>query len=430
MPQLVKELSHIIASGGLRVINPGDVFLLRFDDRLIWLSFIERGYGYYRVSAKGLELQQTSCHAVEASAIDAILEWTFETPEDSRKKCRLNKSPFHVYSPLNIAVIETYVETRNVLTGVIHSSDTLQAISDCFPKCLIWILARYMTSKNNSLKTDTTELKSNRHSKLEKNVDNPEQHMIKSNSITKVESNSPRSRPSTAEHYARLPKAPSVHCVNTSVLEPLDDPWLDEDDPLDLEFEKAKTKSPALLQSFIGFLNITDDTSVMSQLNSSQLPGRIDETTFETVLEKKGEDVMERIRGPKDKPLRSDSLRESYLAAGFPEAWMNSPVSQNVINLLTPHFPSEWFEFVLTKVVDHDRKQLTSITSANVVLSYRHLVLTSHSIINQIQNGGKKTTISPSLVYRTFIRDLPWSPATNWLMKTPLLLDLVIAAYR
>ena len=47
----------------------------------MWVQVLERGFGYCQISVKGLELQETSCHTVEATRIDDIIEETFEIPE-------------------------------------------------------------------------------------------------------------------------------------------------------------------------------------------------------------------------------------------------------------------------------------------------------------------------------------------------------------
>ena len=62
-------------------LSPGSTFLLRYEDRLMWVQVVlhkkkqrktgkqvlEAGNNYHIVSVKGLELQETSCHSLEAT---------------------------------------------------------------------------------------------------------------------------------------------------------------------------------------------------------------------------------------------------------------------------------------------------------------------------------------------------------------------------
>ena len=49
--------------------TPGRHFLIRFQDRLVWIQVLEQGHGYCTVSVKGLELQETSCHTVSEDIV-------------------------------------------------------------------------------------------------------------------------------------------------------------------------------------------------------------------------------------------------------------------------------------------------------------------------------------------------------------------------
>lgn len=52
----------------------GEFFLARYEDRLIWMQILETGHNYVNIQLKGLELQETSCHTIEASIIDHLLD--------------------------------------------------------------------------------------------------------------------------------------------------------------------------------------------------------------------------------------------------------------------------------------------------------------------------------------------------------------------
>ena len=53
-------------------------FLLRSDPFILWCDVVEEGLGYHVVTIKGLELQTTSCHALEATHLDEKIQETVE----------------------------------------------------------------------------------------------------------------------------------------------------------------------------------------------------------------------------------------------------------------------------------------------------------------------------------------------------------------
>lgn len=93
--QALKILPRYFQGYALGVdIFPGDIFLLRHDPFIMWVEIIEKGLGYCILVVKGMELQTTSCHAVEATNLDGVIEETFNMPE----KCVcINKNLFHTF---------------------------------------------------------------------------------------------------------------------------------------------------------------------------------------------------------------------------------------------------------------------------------------------------------------------------------------------
>eukprot|EP00090_Calanus_glacialis_P026578 TRINITY_DN41814_c0_g1_i1.p1 TRINITY_DN41814_c0_g1~~TRINITY_DN41814_c0_g1_i1.p1 ORF type:complete len:613 (-),score=137.97 TRINITY_DN41814_c0_g1_i1:7-1638(-) len=83
-----------------------------------------------------MELQETSCHSLEATRIDDLFESTFQ------KKTKTNYFLFHTLTPLTSLRVTMYSDTRNVLTGVINSRDTLETVAESFIETLIWLLLK------------------------------------------------------------------------------------------------------------------------------------------------------------------------------------------------------------------------------------------------------------------------------------------------
>ena len=101
MPQFIQSLAKECPS--LSAGRVGDFLLARFDDRLIWIQIIESGFNFVRIQVKGLELQETSCHAAEATAIDEMIDEAFYTGADNRKLLFLNS-----WIPLDTVLVNTY----------------------------------------------------------------------------------------------------------------------------------------------------------------------------------------------------------------------------------------------------------------------------------------------------------------------------------
>ena len=118
--------------------------LARHEDKTVWIQIVEKGNGYLYYQAKGLELQETSCHSLEVTRIDEIFEATFE------RRTRFNHFAFHTLTPLVSLPILTYSSSKNVLTGVIESPDTLSLIAKLYKKTLVWYILKTLLDNQNS----------------------------------------------------------------------------------------------------------------------------------------------------------------------------------------------------------------------------------------------------------------------------------------
>ena len=123
--------------------KPGNHYLVRFQDRLIWLMILERGSGFCTVNVKGLELQETSCHTAEAARVDDIFEAAFEN-EGGFSVCSFNKYPMHTLTPVDSTSVDTYSDARNVLTGVIDLPHSFGITMDYFVKSLVWLILQHI----------------------------------------------------------------------------------------------------------------------------------------------------------------------------------------------------------------------------------------------------------------------------------------------
>ena len=136
VPKVCTELQNTIARGNL--FAKSDYLVVRYQDRLIVLHILEKGYRYCTLIARGLELQETSCHTVEAARVDDIFEDVFTKERKTPFGC--NSYPLHTLTPLNCLVVETYSDAHNVLTGIIDQPENVERQSSNFMKCLVWVL--------------------------------------------------------------------------------------------------------------------------------------------------------------------------------------------------------------------------------------------------------------------------------------------------
>lgn len=78
--QITSKFIDAIESKCLRIANAsaGNYFLARFGgDRMMFIQVLESDFGYSKIKIKGLELQETSCHALEATELDDFVENAF-----------------------------------------------------------------------------------------------------------------------------------------------------------------------------------------------------------------------------------------------------------------------------------------------------------------------------------------------------------------
>ena len=120
----------------LGVLQPESMFLLRFEDKIFWIQVMEKGNGFFSYSLKGMELQETSCHSLEAARIDDNFDSAFE------KKSLVNNFPLDTLTPLTAIQVRMYSDTKNNLAGVITDKETLKLVAETFIETLLWLLVK------------------------------------------------------------------------------------------------------------------------------------------------------------------------------------------------------------------------------------------------------------------------------------------------
>ena len=159
IPTISKALSQAFTSGIVSHIQPGLTVLIRFQDRLSLVSVTEKGYGFCLMHVQGLELQETSCHTIEATRIDDIYEALYN---DNRRSLSYwcNTYPLHNILPMDVFIGQVYSDAHNTLTGIIDQPENLEKFSLNLYKTLIWTITQYMiVCIERSTVADNKELK-------------------------------------------------------------------------------------------------------------------------------------------------------------------------------------------------------------------------------------------------------------------------------
>ena len=81
---------------------------------------LEKGNAFLTLSLKGLELQETACHSLEATRLDNIFEAAFE------QGALVNRFPFHALTPLTQLEVLMYSESHQLLTDLMKNRKTFK----------------------------------------------------------------------------------------------------------------------------------------------------------------------------------------------------------------------------------------------------------------------------------------------------------------
>jgi len=123
------------------------------------VSVAEKGYGFCLINLQGLELQETSCHTIEATRIDDIYEALY-TDNKRSLSYWCNTYPLHNIFPMDISIGQVYSDARNTLTGIIDQPEYLEKFSNNLYKTLIWTITQHMVfCIERNTRTDNKELK-------------------------------------------------------------------------------------------------------------------------------------------------------------------------------------------------------------------------------------------------------------------------------
>ncbi|XP_077476276.1 pecanex-like protein 4 [Stigmatopora argus] len=418
---LALALRTAFARGSLGSLAPGSHFLGRFQDRMVWIMILERGYGYCTVNIKGLELQETSCHTVEARRVDEVFEAAFERPERLGLTQGLNLHWANALTPCAALAVRVYSDARNVLSGIIDSHDNLRKLQDDFLKALVWLLLRYCVKKH------------------------------KGSTWSCVEGTGIGGRKSISSQRAQttcqpVPEAIVVESMvsslrirqDSSSLTSFGD-WSDEDD---LFGPQTARRTVALVTAE------AQSGHTLAQAGGS-LPGSVEmDSLFENMALSALQPLQPLGLGigmpAVDKGLNSEIFKESPGSLrqltfscpqcevfNLPTGWRTAPLLPSRLLQLRPLFPEDWFRFALGQfgpVVQNDTSEdMTKALKEDETLKDLHAQVALSCLVSL---GAESTFTSPSYIYRLYCGDVPWTEGLEWLSSSKELYQLALRAFR
>ena len=482
---LTQPLLHVsktlISSGSLGDVTAGDYFLARFQDRLIWISVLERGFMHVNIVIKGLELQETSCHSLEAARIDDIYESIPDT--EGKINSVLNQYPAHVLQPCDCFVLDTYSDAKNVLTGIIDQPINLQVLSEYFLISLVWVFVRHCRERRQNGLGDgpsMLELKTEMASK-EKKISVPgvnftsstvtDDTLEKRASQLSISSSKLSDRSSSENSSTGLWKSVNTNANNNVKVPP-------DDIPLVLIRDQSTLFKGSNLNVF--GLPATDTGTIKSQkherltsTNSQNNTGGDDfdsfgfDDDFDDVPPEKdsglGSVTDSHITKPtnmfseidNDKPnsvIQAQSVQKKLLKKKTlpsltveisspesrqvepPKRWKDSiPVESSDTNLLLDRFPEDWYRHTIRSLTLENKRnnEIDSILSdRGLLFTFRRLILSCYFVINKSDQTSVSRPPGPFEVNRTFNGHIQWSPYLTWLEDDVELKEQVLKAYR
>ncbi|XP_076978588.1 pecanex-like protein 4 isoform X2 [Tamandua tetradactyla] len=398
VPSLIAALQSAVTAGSLGLLLPGSHFLGRFQDRLIWIIILERGYTYCCINIKGLELQETSCHTAEARRVDEVFASAFEQ-EGYARVCSLNEHFGNILTPCTVLPVKLYSDARNVLSGIIDSHENLKEFKGDLVKVLVWLLVQYCSKRSS-----------------EQNVHETENKGKASLIIPPALNTSPQ------------PQCPEdTDSLNSETFDDWSDDNIFGDEPT---IKKGKEEKDQL-KVFPG-TNVPIPGSVESQRVGGHCTGPVPENSlYEAVI--LGYPALDRGKqeGMAYIPLMEFDSSHSRLLR-LPEEWGSKCLPISKIKEMSSLFPEDWYQFVLRQLeCFHSEEKATNILEEianDKVLKdfYVHIVMTCYFSLF----GKDNVTPGPGHLLRVYNSVLPWSLALDWLTEKTELCQLALKAFR
>lgn len=217
----------------------GQVFLLRQEANIVLMEVLEVGLGYNVVCLKGLEFQTTSCHAVEATEMDGLLEETQTVPNllggGDKRSFKKNHKWFHMAKPLGLVRTQGYSTSSAKVDIVLQNPEFSDSI---FPETFSFVLSHLLSVRIGS--SQANKMLEKQPVSLEDILE--DRHHISDEVRNVLDKLSDQSPPS-AHVVSNPPKVSSVPVHPAAASDPADD---DLEDILSWVIQKKAAPVPAV----------------------------------------------------------------------------------------------------------------------------------------------------------------------------------------
>ncbi|KAJ8290318.1 hypothetical protein GJAV_G00011360 [Gymnothorax javanicus] len=407
---LAGALGTAFARGAMGSLKPGSHFLGRFQDRVVWILVLERGFGYCCLNIKGLELQETSCHTAEVRRVDEVFEVAFESPEGLGREAGINLHWGNVLTPCAVVPVHVYSDARSVLTGIIDSRDNLRRLREDFLKVLVWALLRYGITRRGAYTGRAGD-------KGRKSMSLWTRPCTKA-SIT-------RSKPSSLRPRR---ESPSLNSFSD---------WSDEDDLFGLQ-PRRWTEAQVNMRTPGSQTELQTGPSMPGSVEIDSLFGDVALSALRPLQPLGlGLPVTDKGRGPLEPglpraivPCLNFSSRHAELL-NLPTGWCSAPVPALCLQDARQLFPDEWFRLALGRLElaspGECPQEVAKALQRDEALRDLHAQVALSCFICL---GVESAITSPSYVYRVYCGDVPWSEGLDWLAANTDLYQLTLKAFR
>ena len=420
----ISKALHCAVSSGAVSATPGSYLLLRFEDRLSVVTFLEHGYGHCALAIKCLELQETSCHSIEATRIDSIFEDAYTPSSKSCPKFWFNTHFWNTLQPIDSEVIQVYSDAHNVLTGIIDQPSSLSRFSDNLMKCIVWVFYHHFSQAaangRENVKPHEPVIMSGAPTQIN-NADSGEAKeskkdsskdawTLETNSTSKeilrydkesVKINRELDTFSWSESISSNDEAQSDGLNAASNIFSLDaieslPGLIPQDRPLDKPQHTATTNIDD-----IGCFNCNDE----SEVRLSAIP----------------------ISGV-SKLQQVGDLEAAPGMVEIPQRWtVGLPLSYSQISELKTKFPTDWLEFLLKH--DHEKGLAANLREKLVDLVTVCFALADVGTSSRI-SGRRAEETKPFDIFEGFCGRFPYSAHSDWLSGDQFLNALLLKTYR
>ena len=427
VPELTRALA-MVCSTGSGSIQPGTYYLLRYQDRLLIAVVLEIGQGYFYLNLRGLELQETSCHTIEAAAIDDIFTSAYNPKLYSSPGFWLNTNSLSILHPVDSAVVQTYSDAHSVLTGIIDQPSVLERFASNLLKCVVWVLYHYCTNargEEGSKEKGEAEGEKKEEGDCEEEEDGRGSRE-KENGGKKMET--PKEGPKSshvftgwAQRTDTLPASPATswhssgHAVSTSAT-----------DPRHLKPKESDSLSWNSVESTGSGSHASDQLSPQHIL-ANTMPGLIPvDIPLQLPMTKQtmSSDWTHNRAMPATSEHATQPTPQKTDLFWIPSPWLEFPLPESELNALLNKFPEHWLDFLCGANTEEPR------LSAEEELTLKRLCMACLNIMDASHHTLSAAQTRPFHIHSGFHGEFPYSAERDWLVGNRNLYQLMLKAYR